>query len=161
MADRHSKNSVETWSQALLRFSTLHGRERNPDQMRALMERIDSTPLDALVSPAQPVRVRAVERRLGKERVRTLVERYESGVPTRLVAKEFEVSLSTVTRLVRRRGGEVRTNARVTAAVVAEATRLYSQGESVQRIATKLGVPKSSLLRVMKKAGVQLRPPKH
>lgn len=159
VADRHSKKSVDLWGEALARFARVHGSQRTPEQIRSLIERIESTPPSSTLP--QPAHIHAAERRLGKEKMQALVERCESGLPARLVAAEFDVALSTVLRLVRRRGGEVRTHGKVTAEIVNKAGQLYGEGLSVQRIATRLDVPKSSLLRAMKDSGMVLRPPKH
>lgn len=53
-----------------------------------------------------------LEERLGAERVVAMTAAYRAGASTRELAERFEVGLSTVTRLLRRQGVEIRPRGR-------------------------------------------------
>lgn len=107
----------------------------------------------------RPIRTHKIEPRLGGDKVQEILERYRSGDPVAAIAESFGVSLSSLQRMVKRHGLEMRDQP-LTPQVVAEAAALYEAGLSVQRVADRLGVPKSTLLRALKAIGIQVRAPK-
>lgn len=65
--------------------------------------------------------------------------------------------LRTVTDVLRRQGVEIRKQYSTIDVAPAEMARLYRAGESVRRIAEKMGVSKSTVGKLLSSAGVPLR----
>ncbi len=156
--DGHPSKSRDLLYGALGNFAQARDGEKPLEQLQRLLSQIETAPL-VMVCP-KPIRVHSVERRLGADQVAALLRRYSEGTSAQAVASEFGTSVSSVVRLVRKHGGHVHGKPLATD-VLKQAGELYATGLSVQRVALELRVPKTSLLRAMKNAGIQLRPPKH
>jgi transposase-like protein len=122
-----------------------------------MLKRIRSNPVERVDAPNRSHRISA---RLSPEELDDIVEAYAAGAPAAAVAAEFGVSESAVKRLVRQRGGEIRLQP-LPHDIIDKAAALYKSGMSVQAVADQLRVPKSTLLRTLKKHGVQMRKAKH
>ena len=143
---------------ALSYFARAEESEKTPEQLQQLIEMMADTPIP--ITPRPTLRIHKVERRIGQEQVGALLARYNEGASAKTVAAEFEVSISSVTRLVQKHGGRMRGKP-LDDVTVARAAALYATGLSVQHVARELSIPKTSLLRAMKEAEVPLRAPKH
>jgi DNA invertase Pin-like site-specific DNA recombinase len=154
---RYSKNALQDLGSALLRFAHPEGDEKTVEELEALIERIERSP--ARTSIKAP-RIHDAAKRLGAERVLELVAKYDAGSPAQALADEFEIGISTVLRLVRSQGGNVRGHG-VSDEVRAEARRLYESGLSVQKVADRLELTKTVALRTIQKSGAVMRPQKN
>jgi len=85
------------------------------------------------------------------------VRLYATGITATDVSEKTGRPLRTVTDVLRRHGIEIRKQYRRTEANPAEIARLYRAGESVRKIAEKLGVSKSTVGKYLANAGVPLR----
>jgi hypothetical protein len=131
---RYSNYSLEHLSAALSRFATPHPDEKSLEQLEALFQKIATSPRKQAKSAP---RIHDAARRLGPERVRELVAKYEAGSPAQSLAVEFEVGISTVLRILRSQGGAVRGHG-VSEEIRNEACRLYESGLSVQKVPDRL-----------------------
>jgi len=75
----------------------------------------------------------------------------------RQVAREFRVSRTTVAKVLAIRG--VATSRRMSSVEITLAAELYEQGESSGTIGRKLGHDNHTVLRALRAAGVEIRPP--
>lgn len=109
-------------------------------------------PTDALVA-ALPV-----QRRLAPDEVTELVASYRNGADVMDMAKRYRVNRTTVMAHLRREGVPPRHPGAVTPENIDRAVRLYEAGESAEFVAGELQVAPSTVRRVLKKAGVTMRP---
>lgn len=123
--------------------------------------------LEKLVATLQRSNVkrppRAVEKpnvrgRLGPDGVASLVAQYQAGRSLELVAADHGISTSSARRVLLQEGVVMRL-APISADVLRQAADLYATGLGLLTIANELGVVKTTLLRAMKRAGMELRPP--
>lgn len=123
-------------------------------ELRRLLERIKNS------EPRQPraPRIRAVtaESQLGADGVEALLARYQSGVSAHSIAQDLGISAAGVTRLVRKHGLEVH-DPLPSDEIVKQAGELYASGLSLQRVADRVGVPKSTVRKVLIATGVPMR----
>lgn len=91
-----------------------------------------------------------------------IVEMYLSGVDSFTVGLRGNLDPTTVCKLVREAGHQVRRRGgrkplTVLAIPLDQAIRLYNDGLSVQSVADKAGVDRATMASVFKRAGVRLR----
>ncbi|GAA3145351.1 hypothetical protein [Nonomuraea roseoviolacea] len=95
--------------------------------------------------------------RLSDEQKVEVVQRYAAGESASRLAKVFGVSRQAVVGILRRRGVEIRTSAKLTSEQKAAAAERYMAGESSTRIAAAFGVSDMSLRGVLRRRGVTIR----
>jgi transposase len=149
----YSNQALQTLVEALAIFSRPQHPEKSLEELRALLDQLLS---GQARPPVAAPHIHNAERRLGEERAAELVVAYTSGKAATAVAADFEVGVSTVLRLVRRAGADVRKQA-PSAEEIREAEHLYREGASLARITERLGIPKSTLRRTLIDAGVVMR----
>jgi transposase len=109
----------------------------------------------APVARQPAARPRRVSHRLGAEAIEQLVTDYLAGATTRDLAARYELSKTTVTRLLRQRGA-VRTRG-LTTEQITLGLELYALGYSVARAAEALDVHVNTLYGALTRAGVEMR----
>jgi transposase len=88
-----------------------------------------------------------------------MIRDYRSGTTEKQLAEAYGVALSTVKRQFKQHGVKTRrTERKLTAEQVDEATRLYRSGQSLAGVGTELDVSSGTVRRELLKAGVKLRP---
>jgi hypothetical protein len=137
-------------------------RPQHPEKSRQELERLLKTVLASPERTPSPSRIRAAraETALGPENVLAILESYAQGESAHAIGKEFSISAASVMRLVRKQGLPVHDRG-LAIDTVRFATELYSSGLSLQKVADRLLVPKSTVRRELLAAGAELRPPKH
>jgi hypothetical protein len=97
----HARSAVEL-------VGTYSKRQDLADQLRRAVHQLERSSQEAVKDPHRSVRTTAkadepwrVVDRLGEETVRELVEAFQAGTPKWRLAAEYEISLSSVKRLVR------------------------------------------------------------
>lgn len=93
---------------------------------------------------------------LTSEQKTEIVTLYRDGARSHPLGAKFGVSSSTVMKLVREAGVRVH-GTWPDAATLAAAEERYGEGRTVEQVATELGFTKTTMLRAMKEAGIQLR----
>ena len=150
----YSNQAIEALTEVLARFA----RPKHPEKSLAELRRLLENAQNSAPRPARTPRVRAVstEQKLGRKQVEALLSRYREGGSANALGQEFDLSAASVVRLVRKHGLTV--NDRLPSGdVIRQGTELYESGLSVQQVADRVGVPKSTLLKELKKAGVVMR----
>lgn len=127
--------------------------EKTVEELEALLNHIRSS----APRPKQKVpRVHALERRLDKSSIDEIVQRYEAGDSSLVIAADYNVSSSALIGLLRSRGVTIREQP-LTSDLVQHGVALYRSGLTVQQAANELGVAKTTLYRAFKKAEVVMR----
>jgi hypothetical protein len=83
-----------------------------------------------------------------------LIKRYQAGEPASALAVQFGVDRRTATRIIRRRGLEVRYRVE---ADLETARELYESGLSLSRVGGELGVSARTVLNMFERAGLPTR----
>lgn len=104
--------------------------------------------------PSQPPR--RISRRLSQENIAQLCADYHAGVTTRQLSDNYGIGKTTVTRLLRENGIQLRHQG-LDATQISRAVELYQSGASVAQLASKLGVHASSAYDALRAAGVAFR----
>lgn len=151
----YSNQDIEALTAVLARIARPVHPEKTVEELEALLKRIRTNPVERVPTPSRSHRIDA---RLEPEQLDAIFDAYAAGDSATAVAAAFGVSESSVKRLVRQRGGEIRLQP-LPRNLIAKAAALYESGMSVQAVADELRVPKSTLLRTLKKHGVQMRLP--
>lgn len=99
------------------------------------------------------------QRRLGKQQVMELVERYEAGTSVVDLARDYGVHRQTVVRHLKKSGVEVRVQLKMTPERMKRATELYEEGWTTAKIGDEFGVDGSTVAYALRRAGVQMRAP--
>ncbi len=107
--------------------------------------------------PDQPFRIHAIDRRLGAETVRKLIERYRAGAILIDLAEEQGVSKTALADLFRRHDVPLRRRA-IDDLTAKNAETLYATGLSLAALSERMGLPRKSLRRALLDRGVRLRP---
>ncbi len=153
----YSNQAIEALTEVLARFARPKHPEKSLAELRRLLESVQHS------SPRTPrtPRARAVnaEQKLGTEQVAALLARYSEGVSCQVVGQEFGISGAAVMRLVRKYERPLHLKG-MSVEVLTQAAELYESGLSLQRVADRVGIPKWTLQREFKKAGVVTRAPK-
>ena len=95
-------------------------------------------------------------RHLRADEAELLVTRYLAAPNVRAVAREFQISRTTVARILTEHG--VDASRRMTQDQVAVAVELYQQRLSSAAIGKRLGFDNHTILRVVRSRGVEVRP---
>ena len=119
--------------------------------IQALWDAIRPEPVK---SPAP--RVHALGRRLSSETVQQLVGDYQAGVSANQLAVRYQLSRSSVRRLLREAGVARRFQA-MTEDEVGQATELYQSGLTISHVAAKLDRPWSTVQTALTRRGVVRR----
>jgi DNA-binding NarL/FixJ family response regulator len=130
-----------------------YSNSRQPlERLQLLLETPPARPSD------QPKRKpRQLQRRLSADQQTELLARYLSGERAHRLAQAFGVHRGTVAKLLA--DNDVRRPRSLTAEEIAESIELYRQGWSCRRIGEQLGRDDGTIWLVLKKGGVELRPP--
>lgn len=108
----------------------------------------------------EPQQVRHAPRRrarhLRTDEVELIVSRYLFVRNIRTVAREFQISRTTVARILTERG--IDASRRMTDAQISVAVELYSQGLSSAAIGERLGFDNHTILNAVRRHGVSIRP---
>lgn len=97
------------------------------------------------------------QRRLSADQIAELVEGYRSGNTMKELASEFRIHRTTVSSHLSQQGVRIRRGG-LDQQQVAEAVRLYEQGWSSGRLGERLGVSADTVLTVLRRAGVPIKP---
>lgn len=102
-------------------------------------------------------RIHPLAQRLGSEMVTRVVDRYRAGESATALAKEHEVAVSALLRLLRENDVVIRERGR---SVEQDALlgQDYIAGATVAELEMKHGISHASVVRALKRAGVQARP---
>jgi len=95
--------------------------------------------------------------RLEPDKIEQLLAGYSAGATTRDLAEKYKVGKTAVTELLAAHQVPLRHQG-LSRSQVAEATQLYTAGQSVAQAARALGVSPSSVYDALKRSGVQMRP---
>jgi len=97
---------------------------------------------------------------MSKSDERLITERYAAGDRTGVLAEEFGLPKQAIAKIVRRNGGEVRGRGanRLSPENEAEMVRLYADGVPLSELRRLFGVHVTSVPRVARRHGVQVRP---
>lgn len=120
---------------------------------RAASERVERTP----VEPTPPTTHLRKVKKLRERDIDTLVARYHETRNIRQVAREFELSRTTVAKHLGERG--VDTSNRMKPGDVDRAVVMYSEGLSSMVIGERLGFDNRTILRELRERGVEIRKP--
>ncbi|WP_294181466.1 hypothetical protein [uncultured Schumannella sp.] len=101
--------------------------------------------------------IRNIKRRLGRELIAELVAAYESGVTTIELMQRYDLSKTSVLKLLREAGVTLRRQP-MTSNQVEHAQQLYESGNSLATVAEKVQMPTESVRRSLLEHGVQMRP---
>lgn len=119
--------------------------------IRALRDAIRPEPVK---SPAP--RVHALDRRLSSGVVRQLLGDYQTGVSANQLALRYQLSRSSVRRLLRESGVPRRYQA-MTEVEIDQAVELYMSGSTIAEVAVVLSRPCSTVLTALTRRGVTMR----
>lgn len=100
------------------------------------------------------------EKKFTPETEADIFRRYTAGESSSALAKEYDTSVLTVTRIIRRNGGEVRSrhaNRLTTPEQDLEIAALYDQGVRTAQIAARYDLPIKQIAKIVAREGVQLR----
>lgn len=100
---------------------------------------------------------RQVQRRLTLVQQEAVATAYVAGRSGYSLAEEYGIERRTVAAILRRQGVQTRYRT-VTDEILAEATRLYGEGQSLAAIGRRFGVDAGTVLNAFRKAGVPTRP---
>lgn len=103
-------------------------------------------------TPATPKRAR----QLRADEVELVVARYLAVRNMRTVAREFQISRTTVARILSERG--IDASRRMTDAQISLAVELYEQGLSSTAIGQRLGFDNQTILKALRGRSVTIRP---
>lgn len=85
-----------------------------------------------------------------------VVDRYRAVRNIRTVAKEFQLSRTTVARILKDHG--IDASRRMTESENSKAAELYERGQSSSAIGKQLGYDNHTILRALRRRGVSIRP---
>ncbi|MFR9772410.1 helix-turn-helix domain-containing protein [Nocardia sp. SC052] len=124
------------------------------DRLAGLKDRLASTP------PREPEPVASKPHRLAgrlTEAMREeIVAKYEAGVPSTKLVREYGIGKGTVLKILREGGAAMR-NQGLSDEQVGEAARLYESGLSLARIGERFGVDSTTVHRVLVGRDVRMR----
>jgi DNA-binding CsgD family transcriptional regulator len=123
------------------------------ERLQALVDMVPSGPIEPKVRTSKQ-RVRPLDPAVAAE----LVAGYQAGATVYQLADQFHIHRDTVTKHLKR-AQIPRRNRPLTRDQVKRAMDLYAAGQSLARIAPKLGCQPSTVWSSLRKAGVQLRDP--
>jgi DNA invertase Pin-like site-specific DNA recombinase len=100
------------------------------------------------------------EKKFTPETEADLIRRYTAGESSSALATEYDTSVLTVTRIIRRNGGEVRSrhaNRLTTPEQDAEIAALYEQGVRTAQLAAQFNLPIKHIAKIVARQGGELR----
>jgi transposase-like protein len=100
----------------------------------------------------------SVQRRLEPDQVAELVTAYQQGTTVKELAARYRINRTTVLGHLRRQGVPKRHPEPVADVDADRAVRLYGAGASIGAVAQELRVAPTTVRRVLRKAGVEVRP---
>ena len=124
-----------------------------PDALRKLA--IMRQRPDGLNKPVSPRR-QELSRRLGREKVAELVQRFEAGESALSLAKEVDASNSALIRVLRAQGATI-PERHVTDEESAATANDYRAGATLREIEAKHGFSHGAVLRSLHRSGVEMR----
>ncbi|WP_139047422.1 hypothetical protein [Rhodococcus erythropolis] len=100
------------------------------------------------------------QRRLSGTELASMIDVYRSGQDSVRGSQVFGIHRQTVTRLLVKHGVPVHPRATIDAKLLAEQTWHYERGKSTVELGRRYNLAESSVVKALKKSGVQLRAPK-
>lgn len=100
---------------------------------------------------------RNLRRRLGPDVIGLLVGRYESGAHTPALAKEYEISITGLRKLLLEEGVDIRRQS-ITPEDSDRAVTLYESGLTIRDIVKEVGYSHDTIRRELHRRGVPMRP---
>jgi hypothetical protein len=101
-------------------------------------------------------RVHAIDRRLSPETLQQLLGDYRAGVSANQLGDRYQLSRSSIHRLLRESGVHRRYQA-MTEVEVGQAAELYKSGLTISQVAAKLDRPWSTVQTALTRRGVAMR----
>lgn len=106
--------------------------------------------------PKVQVLQRPIARRLGSEKIAELAADYRSGQTTIQLMETYQLSKTSVLKLLRANGVEMRRQPQTTNQVE-RTVALYKSGKSLAAIERETDIPRETIRRALIEAGVELR----
>jgi transposase-like protein len=107
-------------------------------------------------NPVSLSRVHALDRRLSPETRATLVADYASGISANQLAQQYQLSRSSIRRVLRE-SGVARRYQTMNKAEVERAVQLYASGRTIADVADQLGRPSTTVQTALSRHGVVAR----
>jgi hypothetical protein len=107
-------------------------------------------------SPKVQLLQRPIARRLGSQKIAELVAEYESGRTTIQLMGTYQLSKTSVLKLLNANGVEMRRQPPTTDQVE-QVVALYNSGKSLAAIERETDIPRESIRRALMDAGIELR----
>ena len=120
---------------------------------------VEGSSTDNLCPTSQDLHTRCPRiggQRLGIEQIEQLVADYESGIDTTELMVTYQLSKSSVLKLLASRGVAMRHQS-MTDEQISSAVALYEEGRSLIAIVKELTIPRETIRRALIDAGVTLR----
>lgn len=154
----YSNQALALLAAALSQFARPLHPDKSLEELQQLLLAVEnSEPRSAAGTRARAINT---ERKLGDERVAELLIRYTEGASAHAMSQEFGIATANVMRLVRKHGLGVHERL-PSSEIITKAAELYESGLSLQRVADKVKVPKSTIRKALLNAGLTLREPRH
>lgn len=140
LVDLYSKNS--------------DGTQVTPEQQRSWVEKSSSSRTSGPIPTHRP---HAVSRRIGADATAEIIHRYSQGETAKALAEEFGIARNSVLNLLRENNVVVRRQP-PTLEQQAQLAAEYEAGATIADLVTRHGHSYGAVRRVLKEAGVQMRP---
>jgi hypothetical protein len=121
------------------------------ERLQALVEMVPSGPVEPIVRTPK-----RVSRRLRQPEIDKLVAGYKAGASVYELGRQFQIHRDTVSGILERQSVP-RRGRPLSPAQIEKAVRLYGEGQSLAKIAPKLGCHPSTVRLALLGAGVTLR----
>ncbi|MDE1674847.1 helix-turn-helix domain-containing protein [Nocardia gipuzkoensis] len=128
-----------------------------PDWLGKVIAKIDAAPSRRTVKADSTVQPRRLDRRLSPAEIAELVDAYRGGTATTELRKRYELSQGGLLKILKQHDVKMRYQP-MTDDEIDWAVRLYSEGQSFNSIARRLGKSKGSVWRALRGRGVETRP---
>jgi DNA-directed RNA polymerase specialized sigma24 family protein len=125
------------------------GRYSNPDNVARLRRVLSGQGRDRVSHRPVPS-LRQKQTRLTDSQRSEVVERYQAGESSNVLAREFSIDRRTATRIIREAGAQIRY--RIDADLDA-ARELYASGLSLAKVGKELGVSSGTVRNLLRRAG--------
>lgn len=138
-----------------------HSKQVDPSlaHVHRLLLLVDQQPSDQVRPDETVPRTRfRLDQRLDPEAAAELVSAYEAGLSSHKLARQYNLSKTSVLKLLREPGVDVRYQG-LTPDQIEQAARLYVGGLSLAQVGTQLGADRTTIWLALKKRGVTMRSP--
>ncbi len=132
--------------------------EKSLDQLKHILVLAKSGTRDSTITTKSKIQIlqRPIASRLGPYAILQLVADYRSGQTTIQLMETYQLSKTSVLKLLRASGVEMRRQPLPTEQVK-RAVDLYTNGSSLTALESVIGAPRESIRRALIDAGIQLR----